>query len=170
MFDPAYYSVPGTYEQLPAAPGEKWNLTGFGLTPSALLGNPAFGLVQVTFFDVSGNNLGTVETAGSGTLAKVSNYVDGSSTPGQWIFLNTGIATAPAETAYIQAFTLYVDFSGYVQGVYFDDLDLQVLVKCHDDYVLEIAANALKLLEAKSITLAEAIAMVDQAARAGGRR
>ena len=71
-------------------------------------------------------------------------------------------------TAYIQAFTLYVDFSGYVQGVYFDDLNLQVLVKCHDDSVLEIALNALKLLEAKSITPAQAVAMVNQAAKSGG--
>ena len=167
MFDPAYYSVPGTYEQFPAAPGQKWRLTGYGLTPAPLLGSPAFGLVQVTFFDIFGNNLGTVETAGSDTPAKVSNYVDGSATPGQWLFLDTGIATAPAGTAYIQAFTLYVDFSGYAQGVYFDDLNLQVLVKCHDEYVLEIAVNALQLLKAKSITPAGAVAMVSQAARAG---
>jgi hypothetical protein len=160
--------VPGTYEQFPAAPGSKWELTGYGLTPSPLLGSPAFGLVQVSFFDIFGNDLGTVETAGSGTPAKVSNLVDGTVTPGQWIFLDTGTATAPAGTAYIEAFTLYVDFSGYVQGVYFDDLNLKVLGQCHDEYVLSIAINALKLLHAKSITPAQAVAMVSQAAKAGG--
>ena len=72
MFDPAYDNVSGTYEQFPAAPGQKWDLTGFGLTPAPLLGSPAFGIVQVSFFDVFGNNLGTVETAGTGTPAKVS--------------------------------------------------------------------------------------------------
>ena len=124
MFDQAYLGVPGTYEQFPASPGEKWRLTGYGLTPVPLLGSPVHGQLQVSFRDIFGNNLGTVETAGSGTPAKVSNYVDGTATPGQWIFLDTGIATAPAGTAYIHAFTLYVDFSGNVQGVYFDDLNL----------------------------------------------
>ena len=44
----------------------------------------------------------------------------------EWIFLDTGTATAPAGTATVQAFTLYVDYSGTnaVQGVYFDDLTL----------------------------------------------
>jgi|GEM_PF-1735222 len=167
MFNPAYYSVPGTFEQFPAAPGQKWQMTGYGLTPAPLLGSPAFGLVQVTFFDIFGNNLGTVETAGTGTPAKVSNLVDETVTPGQWIFLDTGTATAPAGTAYIQAFTLYVDFSGYVQGVYFDDLTLKVLVKNHGEYVSAIAYNAQALLHAGLITSAQADALVNQAAKSG---
>jgi hypothetical protein len=143
-------------------------LTGYGLTPSPLLGDPAFGLVQVSFFDIFGNNLGTVETAGTGTPAKVSNLVDGSATPGEWIFLDTGIATAPAGTAYIQAFTLYVDFSGNIQGVYFDDLTLRVLVKNHGAYVSSIAKNAQALQQAGDITGAQAAAMVSTAARSAG--
>jgi hypothetical protein len=45
---------------------------------------------------------------------------------GEWIFLDTGIATAPEGTSAVQAFTIYVDFSGSntAQGVYFDDLTL----------------------------------------------
>lgn len=168
MFDVGYFSVPGTYEQFPAAPGSQWRMTGYGLTPSPLLGNPAFGLIQVTFFDIFGNNLGTVETAGTGTPAKTSNLVDGSATPGEWIFLDTGIATAPAGTAYIQAFTIYVDFSGYVQGVYFDDLNLRVLVSNHGAYVSSIAHNALVLQEAGDITAAQASAMVGAAAMSAG--
>jgi hypothetical protein len=168
MFDVAYYSVPGTFEQFPAAPGSQWQMTGYGLTPNPLLGNPAFGLIQVTFFDIFGNNLGTVETAGTGTPAKTSNQIDGSATPGEWIFLDTGIATAPAGTAYIQAFTLYVDFSGYVQGVYFDDLTLRVLVKDHGAYVSSIAHNAKVLQKAGYITGAQADAMVGTAAMSAG--
>ena len=40
--------------------------------------------------------------------------------------LDTGIATAPEGAATVQAFTLYVDFSGsnVAQGVFFDDLVL----------------------------------------------
>jgi hypothetical protein len=168
IFDVAFFSVPVTFQQFPAAPGSQWQMTGYGLTPSPLLGNPAFGLIQVTFFDIFGNNLGTVETAGTGTPAKTSNPVDGSATPGQWIFLDTGIATAPAGTAYIQAFTLYVDFSGNLQGVYFDDLTLRVLAKSHGAYVSSIANNAQALLKAGSITQAQADAIVAAAALSSG--
>ena len=168
MFDVGFFDVPGTFEQFPAAPGSQWRMTGYGLTPSPLLGNPAFGLIQVTFFDIFGNNLGTVETAGTGTPAKISNLVDGTATPGEWIFLDTGIATAPAGTAFIQAFTIYVDFSGNVQGVYFDDLSLKVLVSSHGAYVSSIALNAATLQNAGDITAAQANAIVGAAANSAG--
>lgn len=162
MFDAGCYSIPGTYKQFPAAPGSKWDLTGYGLTPGPLLGSPAFGLIQVTFFDIFGNNLGTVETAGSGTPAKTSGKVDGTATPASWLILDTGIATAPASTAYIQAFTIDVDYSGNYQGVYFDDLTLRVL-EGQGAYVESIVNDAEALLKAGSITLAEAEAMVSAA-------
>lgn len=168
MLDAGIFNVPGTFEQFPAAPGSQWRMTGYGLTPFLLLGSPAFGIVQVTFFDIFGNNLGTVETAGTGTPAKVSNPLDGNATPGQWIFLDTGIATAPAGTAYIQAFTLYVDFSGNFQGVYFDDVTLQVLGSNHGAYVSSIARNAALLQQAGEITAAQAEAMVSAAAMSSG--
>lgn len=168
MFDSAYYGVTGTYEQFPAAPGSKWQLTGYGLTPAPLVGSPAFGVIQVTFFDIFGNDLGTVETAGNQFPAKTSGPVDGTATPGQWLFLDTSIVTAPAGTAYIQAFTLYVDFSGYYQGVYFDDLTLRVLVKNHGQYVSSIAQNAEALLSAGLITAAQKDAMVSAAAKSSG--
>jgi len=168
MLNAGIFNVPGTFQQFPAAPGSQWRMTGYGLTPSPLLGGPAFGIVQVTFFDVFGNDLGTVETAGTGTRAKISNPVDGSSTPGQWIFLDTGVATAPLGTAFIQAFTLYVDFSGNFQGVYFDDVSLQVLGKNHGDYVSSIARNAALLQQAGNITAAQADAMVNAAAMSSG--
>jgi hypothetical protein len=168
MLDVGFNSIPVTFQQFPAAPGSQWRMTGYGLTPSPLLGDPAFGIIQVTFFDIFGNNLGTVETAGSGTPAKISNPVDGSDTPGEWIFLDTGVATAPAGTAFIQAFTVYVDFSGFIQGVYFDDLSLQVLVKNHGAYVSSIVHNANALLQAGSITEAQAAAMVSTAAMSSG--
>ena len=168
MLDVGFFSIPVTFQQFPAAPGSQWQMTGYGLTPSPLLGAPAFGIIQVSFFDIFGNDLGTVETAGTGTRAKISNPVDGSATPGQWIFLDTGIATAPAGTAYIQAFTVYVDFSGNIQGVYFDDTNLRVLVKNHGAYVSSIAHNAQALEEAGFITQAQADAMVSAAATSSG--
>ena len=123
-------TVSGSYQELPASPGSRWRLTGYGVTRTKLSGTPAFGIVQVSFFDALGNDLGTVETAGDKTApAKTSNEVNNQTPAGEWIFLDTGVATAPAGTATVQAFTLYVDYSGsdIGQGVYFDDLSLSAL-------------------------------------------
>ncbi len=123
-------TVSGSYQEFPARPGSRWQLTGYGMTPVALEGTPAFGIVQLSFFDSDGTDLGTVETADSETsLAKTSNEVNSQTPADEWIRLDTGIATAPAGTATVQAFTLYVDFSGSdtSQGVYFDDLSLCAL-------------------------------------------
>lgn len=120
-------TVSGSFQEFPADPGSQWRLTGFGATPTTLHGTPAFGIVQVSFFDADGNDLGTVETAGNKTSrAKTSNEVNNQTPAGEWVFLDTGIASAPAGTATVQAFTLYVDYSGadIAQGVYFDDLSL----------------------------------------------
>ena len=128
---PPYFigSVAGSFQELAAEAGSRWRLTGYGLTSAKLEGTPAFGVVQVTFFDAEGKDLGTVETADNTTLAKVSNQVNNQSPVGEWIFLDTGVATAPDGTAKVQAFTIYVDFSGsnVSQGVYFDDLNLCAL-------------------------------------------
>jgi len=123
-------TVSGSYQEFPAGPGSRWQLTGYGMTPTALRGAPAFGIVQVSFFDAKGNDLGTVETADSNTpSAKTSNQLNSQAPAGEWVFLDTGIVTAPAGAATVQAFTLFVDYSGsdISQGVYFDDLSLCAL-------------------------------------------
>ena len=124
-------AVSGSYQEFPANPGSRWRLTGFGIAPTPLQGAPAFGIVQVSFFDALGNDLGALETADSSPnpRAKTSNELNSLAPVGEWIFLDTGIATAPAGTATVQAFTLYVDYSGSntAQGVYFDDLSLCTL-------------------------------------------
>ena len=129
-------AVSGSYQEFPAGPGSRWRLTGFGVTAATLEGSPAFGIVQISFFDALGNDLGTIETADSNTpRAKTSNEVNNQTPVGEWVFLDTGIATAPAGTETVQAFTLYVDFSGSntTQGVYFDDLSLCSLEDDDDD-------------------------------------
>lgn len=124
----------GAYQEFPASPGSRWRLTGYGLTNRALEGT-AFGILQISFFDTDDKDLGTVETAGSGTKAKTSDQISSKTAVDEWIFLDTGIATAPEGTATIQAFTIYIDYSGSntTQGVYFDDLSLCVLDDDGDD-------------------------------------
>ena len=119
-------SVSGSFQEFPAEPGSRWRLTGYGMAVAKLLGTPAYGIVQVSFFDADGNDLGTIETLEATARAKTSNEVNNQSPVGEWIFLDTGAATAPEGTAAVQAFTIYVDFSGSntAQGVYFDDLVL----------------------------------------------
>lgn len=121
--------VSGSFQQIPAEPGSRWQLTGYGMAANKLKGTPAFGVVQVSFFDADGKDLGTVETIDGATKAKVSNEVNNQTPAGEWIWLDTGIATAPEGTATVQAFTIYVDYSGSntSQGVYFDDLTLCTL-------------------------------------------
>jgi len=126
---PPYFvgTVAGSYQEFPATAGSRWQLTGYGIAQTALEGASAFGIVQLTFFDAAGNDLGTLETAGSTTPAKISNKVDSQTPAGKWVHLDTGVATAPEGTATVQAFTLYVDYSGSdtAQGVHFDDLTLR---------------------------------------------
>lgn len=128
---PPYFvgTVSGAFQEFPAEAGSRWQLTGYGMVPNAVKGAPAFGIVQVSFFDAKGKDLGTVETADSATRAKTSAEVNSQSVVGEWILLDTGVATAPEGTAAVQAFTIYVDFSGSntTQGVYFDDLTLCAL-------------------------------------------
>ena len=126
-------TVSGSFQEFPAQPGSQWRLTGYGMAPVKLDGGPAFGIVQVSFFGADGKDLGTVETVGNRVArAKTSNEVNSESPVGEWIMLDTGIATAPEGAVAVQAFTLYVDFSGsnVAQGVFFDDL---VLCEVKDD-------------------------------------
>jgi len=122
MLDATVNNVPGSFQEFAASAGMKFQLTGYGMTTTTLAGSPAFGVVQISYFDSAHVNLGTVETSPGN--AKTSAQINSSSTAGVWTFLDTGVATAPANTAFIQAFTIYVDFSGNSQGVYFDDLNL----------------------------------------------
>jgi hypothetical protein len=122
----AFNSVPGAFQALPANPGDVFTLTGFGLAPVQLLGpEPALGGIQFSFFDAVGTDLGTVET-GPGVAAadfRGVNQPAGDYTPGVWEALSV-TATAPVGTVTIQAFPIYIDFSGNTQGIYVDDMVL----------------------------------------------
>jgi hypothetical protein len=164
MLDAAAFGVSGSFQQLPAAPGSRWRLTGYGFTPVPLRSSPAFGIVQVSFFDAAGKDLGTLETVGQQFPAKTSASLDASSQANTWTLLDTGSATAPPGAAFIQAFTLYIDFSGKYQRVFFDDLNLRVLGVTHGAYVASIALNANALRRDGLISEAQQEAMVEAAA------
>ncbi|MEM9403344.1 MAG: hypothetical protein AAGA44_12780 [Pseudomonadota bacterium] len=116
----------GGFQEFSARPGSKWRLTGYALSPTKLVGSPAFGLIQLSFFDASGRDLGAVETQDSISKAKLSAEFNSNSPVDEWVQLDTGTATAPEGTALIRAFTIFVDHSASntSQGVYFDDLVL----------------------------------------------
>ncbi len=116
----------GAFQEFEATAGSTWRMTGYALTPKKLTGSPTFGLIQISFFDDKGKDLGTVETEGAAAKAKLSEEVNAMSAYDEWIMLDTGVATAPEGTALIRAFTLFVDHSGSndSQGVYFDDMVL----------------------------------------------
>src|SRR6056297_3139589 len=48
----------GAFQEFPADPGSQWRLTGYGLTPKPLIETPAFGILQLSFFDADGEDLG----------------------------------------------------------------------------------------------------------------
>jgi len=117
---PGGFSVPGAFQQVPASPGQVFTMTGFGLQPTVPAVNAnTWGALQISFFNSSGVDIGTVETGGSG--AKVGNKVDSSSAAGVWIPLSV-TATAPAGTASVEAFDLVLDATATT--VYFDDQTL----------------------------------------------
>jgi hypothetical protein len=155
MLDAAAFGTAGSYQQLPAVP---------------LRGSPAFGIIQVSVFDASGKDLGTVETVGQPFPALTSAPVDAGTPINTWTRLDTGTATAPAGAAFIQAFTLYIDSSGNYQRVFFDDLDLQVQGLTHEGYVASIALNAKVLGGAGLISEAQQEAMVEAAAESNAGR
>jgi hypothetical protein len=113
--------VSGAFQELPASPGEVYTLTGFGLVPQALTAGNSFGGIQITFFNSVGTNLGTVETSPGNARGDFS--MTPSSPTNVWIPLSV-TATAPATTVAIQAFAIYIDFTGATQGIYADDLAL----------------------------------------------
>lgn len=122
------FHVPGSFETFASSAGLEYDLTGYGLAPTAPgTAAPSFGALQITFFsgpNGTGNNLGTVATSPGN--AQVSNEITSSSPTGSWIFLDTGIAQAPAGAQSMQVFTIVVDNNPTT--VYFDDLSLVQVV------------------------------------------
>ena len=128
----------GSVQEFPAKPGSQWRLTGFALISEPLEGRGfpplPFAIIQLTFFDADGNDLGTVETAGNEFPALTSEFVVEGSPTNEWIFLDTGIGTAPEGAATIAVFALFIgsgDFTDF-QFAFFDDLNLCAVEEIDD--------------------------------------
>ena len=65
----------GSFQAFPAEPGSRWRMTGYGLTPTKLRKGPGFGIVQISFFDDKGNDLGTVPERHAPAVRRASERV-----------------------------------------------------------------------------------------------
>jgi hypothetical protein len=118
------WAVPGAYQSFPAAPGQQFTMSGYGLTPTPLAplagGFPWTGL-QISYFNAGGADIGTVETGGVGAYAPASAKITDADPANVWKYL-TVTATAPAGAASVQVFAITLD-SVPTTG-FFDDLTL----------------------------------------------
>lgn len=113
--------------------GMAFDLTGFADCTNHIVSGRAG--IQGVFFDSTGVNLGTVETSpgvakfsttqiDSNTVPNVANIPDN---PSGWVALDTGVFTAPANTAYMQVFVIGINLAGATSSVWFDNLDLEAV-------------------------------------------
>jgi hypothetical protein len=107
----------GAYQDVAANPGDTWRLTGYILTwiNAKVTGPDAYGVAQLTFLDSSSNVLQTTETPYFGQTANMPVNT--------WVPFQVD-ATAPAGTALVRTYILYVGDSQDGGNYYFDDLNL----------------------------------------------
>lgn len=106
--------------------GTQFELTAYGLITNAITSGSAF--IQVAFFNANGVGVGP---------AMLSNRIDSNTPPalitspsniptnGTWIFLDTGVITAPAGTAYMDVYGISVNVVG--GSTWEDNFDLDVV-------------------------------------------
>lgn len=120
------YSVPGTYQDFAASPGQTFTLSGWVYTPNTLVaGDNDFAILQLSFYTgAPPNNYAT--GTGTGTFGvNVGDPAGGGGVPlpqGVWTFASiTG--TAPAGTASMGAYILDINADANAD-FYFDDMTL----------------------------------------------
>ena len=102
----------GVYQMLSASPGEQFTLgASYMTTTGAGYGTPV--LIQISFFDITDAGLGAF---GPWLATPAINTWTSSSVT----------ATAPAGTAYVGAYLMYMDNAVQGNTMYFDDVSLTV--------------------------------------------
>lgn len=121
------FSVPTAFQTFPANPGDTFDLTGFGLAPTALPAGATFGLLKIVFSDGTGDlqiPAANVVNGNNNTSAfpgvESSNF---SNTGTTWQSMQA-TAIAPAGTTQALAFAIFVDESAGT--VYFDDMCVEI--------------------------------------------
>jgi hypothetical protein len=107
----------GAYQDVPASSGQSWRLTGYTLTwqNDRALGPDRYGQAQLVFLDSSSNILQVVEGLRYGTDANLPVNT--------WVPFEVD-ATAPAGTAAVRTYVLYVGNIQDVGSIFYDDLNL----------------------------------------------
>lgn len=122
------YSVPGTYQDFAASPGETFTFSGWVYTPNTLVANDNdFAILQLSFYTGAPPNNYAGGT-GTGTFGvNVGDPNGGGGVPlpqGTWTFASiTG--TAPAGTASLGAYILDINADANAD-FYFDQMSLTV--------------------------------------------
>ena len=116
-------------QTFPAAPGDEFCMEGYMLSETALPFGTVFGLYKIVFQDADGNDLqidGSLVT--EGVAADPANpgvdsrpLLDFSTQPGTWI-ISRAQGVAPPETTQVVFLALDVDFSGFENFMWFDNL------------------------------------------------
>jgi PEP-CTERM motif len=106
--------------------GMQFELTAYGLITNSITSGSAF--IQISFFDANGVGVGP---------AMLSNKIDSNTPPamitsvgnlpanGTWIFLDTGVVTAPTGTAYMDVYGISVNVVG--GSTWEDNFDLEAV-------------------------------------------
>jgi hypothetical protein len=109
------WSPNGVYQLLPANPGNWFDLNAWYMTPTGVGGGGVSELVQISFFDSTGT--GIPGAAFGGWL--------GPPALNTWTLSPDVIAQAPANTAYVGAYLMWMDNNaGNGDQLYYDDADL----------------------------------------------
>lgn len=124
------YSVPGSYQDFAATPGETFTLSGWIFTPNALVPNSNdFAILQLSFYSgTPPTNYAGGSPTGPAVGVNVGQPAGGGGVPlpqGVWTYASV-TATAPAGTGSLGAYILNINADANAD-FYFDDMSLTVV-------------------------------------------
>jgi hypothetical protein len=111
----------GAYQDVAASPGSNYRLTGylFDWENSKMEGPDRYAVAQLVFLD---------NTGGTGNVLQVNSspaYGNGAQLPeNTWVFFQVDATNAPANTAKVRTYVMYIGGTNDSGNVYYDDLTL----------------------------------------------
>jgi hypothetical protein len=114
------WNATGAFQQFTAAPGQTWDLQGYGLNWSSdALAGQNFGLLKLSWRDAGGNEISGVD----------SQHIASDTVKDQWQFLQA-TGTAPAGTVAVQVFALFLQPNFEGGSAWFDDITVTPEPSC----------------------------------------